>query len=133
MPALAIRDDIAPEELRRRAQRERDGRVSARLISLAGRPPEGLVLDGREYGGKLNGSGRKTVPAPVSDFPLPVPYIPTDAGKRKLKGPSKSTKTVPSKSEIRLTCSTGAVPHGLFGSSGTAENLTQKPTSWPAV
>ena len=81
MPALAIRDDIAPEELRRR---ERDGRVSARLISLAGRPPEGLVLDGREYGGKLNCSGRKTVPAPVSDFPLPVPYIPTDAGKRKL-------------------------------------------------
>ena len=35
MPALAIRDDIAPEELRRRARRERDGRVSARLIALA--------------------------------------------------------------------------------------------------
>jgi hypothetical protein len=26
------------------------------------RPPEGLVLDGREHGGKLNGSGRKIAP-----------------------------------------------------------------------
>src|ERR1700757_2083998 len=35
MSALAIRDDISSEELRRRARRERDGRVSARLIVLA--------------------------------------------------------------------------------------------------
>jgi transposase len=35
MPALAIRDDIASDELRRRARREHDGRVSARLIALA--------------------------------------------------------------------------------------------------
>jgi hypothetical protein len=35
MPALAIRDEIGSEELRRRARRERDGRVSARLIAIA--------------------------------------------------------------------------------------------------
>jgi hypothetical protein len=35
MPALAIRGDIGSEELRRRARRERDGRVSARLIAIA--------------------------------------------------------------------------------------------------
>ena len=35
MAALAIRNDIAPDELRRRARRQRDGRVGARLIALA--------------------------------------------------------------------------------------------------
>ena len=35
MPALAIRDDVGSEELRRQARRERDGRVSARLIAIA--------------------------------------------------------------------------------------------------
>ena len=35
MPALAIRDDIGSEELRLRARRESDGRVSARLIAIA--------------------------------------------------------------------------------------------------
>ena len=35
MSALAIRDDIGPEELRRRSRRESDGRVSARLIAIA--------------------------------------------------------------------------------------------------
>ena len=35
MAALPIRDDIAAAELRRRARRERDGRVSARLIAIA--------------------------------------------------------------------------------------------------
>ena len=35
MAALAIRDDIGSEELRRQARRERDGRVSARLIAIA--------------------------------------------------------------------------------------------------
>src|SRR5678809_1796651 len=35
MTALVIRNDMAPGELRRRARRERDGRVSARLIALA--------------------------------------------------------------------------------------------------
>src|SRR5580700_10628020 len=34
MPAVTIRNDIGPDELRRRA-REHDGRVSARLIALA--------------------------------------------------------------------------------------------------
>jgi hypothetical protein len=32
MPALTIRDEIGSEELRRRARRERDGRVSRRLM-----------------------------------------------------------------------------------------------------
>ena len=35
MPASAIRSDIGSEELRRRARRERDGRISARLIAIA--------------------------------------------------------------------------------------------------
>ena len=35
MPALAIRDEIGSEELRRQARRESDGRVSARLIAIA--------------------------------------------------------------------------------------------------
>jgi hypothetical protein len=38
MPALAIRSDIGSEELRRRARRERDGRISARLIAIAWKP-----------------------------------------------------------------------------------------------
>jgi len=36
MSALAIRDDIGPKELRRRARRESDARISARLIAIAG-------------------------------------------------------------------------------------------------
>ena len=35
MSALSIRDDIGSQELRRRARRESDGRVSARLIAIA--------------------------------------------------------------------------------------------------
>ncbi len=35
IPALVIRNDIGSDELRRRARRERDGRVSARLIAIA--------------------------------------------------------------------------------------------------
>jgi transposase len=35
MPALSIRDDIGSEELRRRARRESEGCVSARLIAIA--------------------------------------------------------------------------------------------------
>jgi len=35
MCAVRIRDDISPEELRRRARRESDGRVAARLIAIA--------------------------------------------------------------------------------------------------
>jgi len=33
--ALTIRDDISPEELRRRARRESDGRVAARRFAIA--------------------------------------------------------------------------------------------------
>jgi transposase len=35
MLALAIRDDISPEELRRQARRVQDSRVSARLLAIA--------------------------------------------------------------------------------------------------
>jgi hypothetical protein len=35
MCALGIRDDISPEELRRRARREADGRIAARLFAIA--------------------------------------------------------------------------------------------------
>src|SRR5215469_2595579 len=35
MCALAIRDEISPEELRRRARQEGDGRVAARLFAIA--------------------------------------------------------------------------------------------------
>ena len=57
MAALAIRDDIAPEELRRRARREHDGRVSARLIGLAN------ALEGmdRASAARLAGMDRQTL------------------------------------------------------------------------
>jgi hypothetical protein len=35
MAAVPIRDDLKPAELRALARRERDGRVSARLLALA--------------------------------------------------------------------------------------------------
>lgn len=35
MPALAIREDISPAEVRRRGRRGRDGRASARMIAIA--------------------------------------------------------------------------------------------------
>jgi hypothetical protein len=71
------------------------------------RPPEGLVLDGREHGGRLNGGGRKTVPTAASEGRLSTSghEIPTDGGKRKPELPSKSAKTALSKSEITLTAS----------------------------
>lgn len=57
MTALVIRDDVAPAELRRRARRERDGRVSARLIALAG------ALEGmdRASAARLAGMDRQTL------------------------------------------------------------------------
>jgi transposase len=57
MPALIIRDDVVPDELRRRARRERDGRVSARLIALAN------ALDGmdRATAARLAGMDRQTL------------------------------------------------------------------------
>jgi transposase len=57
MAALAIRDDIDPEELRRRARREHDGRVSARLIGLAN------ALEGmdRASAARLAGMDRQTL------------------------------------------------------------------------
>jgi hypothetical protein len=57
MPALAIRGDIDSEELRRRARRKRDGRVSARLIALAN------VLEGmdRASAARLAGMDRQTL------------------------------------------------------------------------
>ena len=57
MPALKIRDDISAEELRRRARRESDGRVSARLIAIAN------ALDGmdRASAARLAGMDRQTL------------------------------------------------------------------------
>src|SRR5271166_6408560 len=57
MPALAIRDDISSEQLRRRARRERDGRVSARMIAIAN------ALDGmdRASAARLAGMDRQTL------------------------------------------------------------------------
>ena len=57
MSALVIRDDISSEELRRQARRERDGRVSARLIALAN------ALDGmdRAQAARLAGMDRQTL------------------------------------------------------------------------
>jgi transposase len=55
--ALAIRDDIAADELRRRARREHDGRISARLIALAN------ALEGmdRASAARLAGMDRQTL------------------------------------------------------------------------
>ena len=55
--ALVIRDDIRSEELRRQARRERDGRVSARLIAIAN------ALDGmdRASAARLAGMDRQTL------------------------------------------------------------------------
>src|SRR6516225_2713650 len=57
MSGLAIRDDIGSEELRRRARRERDGRVSARLIAIAN------ALEGmdRASAARLAGMDRQTL------------------------------------------------------------------------
>jgi hypothetical protein len=52
MPALAIRDDIGSEELCRRARRERDGRVNARLIAIAN------ALDGMDRASAVRLAGR---------------------------------------------------------------------------
>ena len=49
--ALAIRDDIEAAELRRLARRERDGRVSARLLALAN------ALDGMSRGAAARAAG----------------------------------------------------------------------------
>jgi transposase len=57
MPALAIRDDIGSEELRRQARRESDGRISARLIAIAN------ALEGmdRASAARLAGMDRQTL------------------------------------------------------------------------
>ena len=56
MCALAIRNDISPEELRRRARQEGDGRVAARLFAI------GNALEGmdRASAARLAGMGRQT-------------------------------------------------------------------------
>ncbi len=57
MSALSIRDEIGSEELRRRARRESDGRVSARLIAIAN------ALEGmdRASAARLAGMDRQTL------------------------------------------------------------------------
>jgi hypothetical protein len=54
MPALAIREDISSEELRRQARRENDGRVSARLIAIAN------ALDGMDRARAARLAGMET-------------------------------------------------------------------------
>jgi transposase len=57
MCALTIRDDISPEELRRRARQEGDGRVAARLFAIAN------ALEGmdRASAARLAGMDRQTL------------------------------------------------------------------------
>ena len=57
MPALPIRGDLSPEELRQRARREDDGRVSRRLLAIAN------ALDGmsREMAARAAGMDRQTL------------------------------------------------------------------------
>jgi hypothetical protein len=57
MCTLAIRGDIGPQELRRRARQERDGRVAARLIAIAN------ALEGmdRASAARLAGMDRQTL------------------------------------------------------------------------
>jgi transposase len=57
MAGLAISEDIAPDELRRRARREHDGRISARLIAIAN------ALEGmdRASAARLAGMDRQTL------------------------------------------------------------------------
>jgi putative transposase len=57
MCALAVRDDIGPEELRRRARQESDGRVAARLFAIAN------ALEGMDRAGaaRLAGMDRQAL------------------------------------------------------------------------
>ena len=57
MCAVAIRDDISPQELRRRARQESDGRVAARLFAIAN------ALEGMDRAGAawLAGMDRQTL------------------------------------------------------------------------
>jgi transposase len=57
MPALPIRSDISPDQLRRRARREGDGRVCARLLAIAN------ALDGlsRAEAARRAGMDRQTL------------------------------------------------------------------------
>ncbi len=57
MPGLPIRGDLSPEELRQRARREDDGRVSRRLLAIAN------ALDGmsREMAARAAGMDRQTL------------------------------------------------------------------------
>src|SRR5579883_1930076 len=61
MRALAIRDDVPAEELRRQARRVRDGRVSARMMAIAN------ALDGmdRATAARLAGMDRQILRAGV--------------------------------------------------------------------
>jgi transposase len=57
MCALVIRDDISPEELRRRARQDGDGRVATRLFAIAN------ALEGmdRASAARLAGMDRQTL------------------------------------------------------------------------
>ena len=57
MSGLPIREDVSPEELRRQARREIDGRVGRRLLAIAN------ALDGmsREQAARAAGMDRQTL------------------------------------------------------------------------
>jgi transposase len=57
MPALWIRKDVSPAELRAQARRERDGRASRRMLAIAN------ALDGmsREAAARAAGMDRQTL------------------------------------------------------------------------
>ena len=71
-------------------------------MAATSRPPEGLVLDGREHGGTLRRGGAEDVGV-GPHFRLPLPVPPTAVGKRKREVPSKIALSTSSESVILLT------------------------------
>src|SRR5271167_369777 len=82
-------------QLRRRV--ERRSRMAA-----AWRPPEGLVLDGREHGGRLCHAGEKAI-ITAWDSLLPLPMSPYSVWEAEAGRPSKTVLSALSESVILLT------------------------------
>ena len=117
MPALAVRDDIGSEELRRRARRERDGRVSARLIAIAN------ALEGmdRASAARLAGMYRQTLRdwVPHAGRPQfwPLGTVALGNGQRR-SGVDRVGQTLPqgnraiNETELRIGQPSTPAPHG---------------------
>src|SRR5271166_6304261 len=85
-----------PTAVRLRRRVERPSRMAA-----AWRPPEGLVLDGREHGGRLcHAGGRRSSPQGTSCSTSHVPYSVWEAEAGR---PSKTVLSASSESVILLT------------------------------